>query len=88
LIFNLPGEVGCHPDASKSDEDPVGQVLGFSCKDLDKTVADLKKRGVEFVQEIEDEGWGRLTRFRMPGGMEADLYEPRYSKPTGKERAR
>jgi len=81
LIFTLPGEVGCHPDEEKGDRDPVGPDLGFSCDDLDETVGELKKHGVEFVRDIEDAGWGRLTRFRMPGGLEADLYEPRYRKP-------
>jgi hypothetical protein len=83
LLFPLPGEVGCHPDEDKGDGDPVAQELGFSCDDLDRTVAELKERGVEFVREIEDAGWGRLTRFRMPGGLEADLYEPRYRAPHG-----
>ncbi len=81
LIFTLPGEVGCHPDEDMKDKNPVVQDLGFSCDDLDKTVAELKKHGVHFVSEIEDAGWGRLTRFKMPGGLEADLYEPRYRKP-------
>lgn len=88
LLFNLPGEIGCHPDESKPDEDSVGQVLGFECKDIDKTVDELKSRGVQFVQEIKDEGWGRLTSFRIPGGLEADLYEPRYKKPGAKPRTR
>jgi hypothetical protein len=81
LLFHLPGEVGCHPDDEMSDKDPVTQELGFSCKDIDATVAELKKRGVEFVDEIKDAGWGRMTRFKMPGKLEADLYEPRYRKP-------
>lgn len=84
LIFDLPGEVGCHPDEDKADRTPVAQELGFSCKDIDKTVETLKKRGVVFTREIEDTGWGRLTRFRLPGGLEADLYEPRYRKPKSK----
>lgn len=88
LIFYLPGEVGCHPDEGKRDRDPVGQELGFSCEDLDQTVAELKERGVQFVRDIEDAGWGRLTRFRMPGGLEADLYEPRYRKPRARHRNR
>jgi hypothetical protein len=83
LIFNLPGEVGCHPDEERSHSDPIGKELGFSCEDINKTVAELKKQGVQFVNEIEDAGWGRLTRFRMPGGLEADLYEPRYKNPSG-----
>ncbi len=85
LIFALPGEIGFHPDEEKRDSDPAGQTLGFACKNLDKVVADLKKKGVQFLDEIRDEGWGRLTSFRLPGGMEADLYEPRYRTPTPKQ---
>jgi hypothetical protein len=81
LIFSLPGEIGCHPDEDKSDGDPVTQDLGFLCDDIEKTVAELKERGVELVREIEDAGWGLFARFRMPGGLEADLYQPRYHDP-------
>jgi predicted enzyme related to lactoylglutathione lyase len=85
LIFHLPGEIGFHPDEEKREKDPAGQTIGFACTGLDKTVADLKKRGVQFLDEIRDEGWGRITSFRMPGGLEADLYEPRYRKPSTKK---
>ena len=71
LIFSLPGEVGCHPDEDMKDESPVVQDLGFSCDDLDKTVAELKKQGVKFVSEIEDAGWGPSDTFqnaRRAGG--------------------
>lgn len=81
LIFTAAGEIGCHPDDRMRDKDAIVQELGFPCTDLSETVAALKKRGVEFVSDIEDAGWGQLTRFRMPGGLEADLYEPRYRKP-------
>jgi len=87
LIFALPGEIGFHPDERKRDGDPAGQTLGFACNNLDKVVADLKNKGVKFVDEIRDEGWGRITSFRMPGGMEADLYEPRYRKPSAKKKS-
>ncbi|HEX6903892.1 MAG TPA: VOC family protein [Thermoanaerobaculia bacterium] len=82
LIFDMPGEIGCHPDGEeKGEKGPSGVELGFACDDMEKTVAELKQRGVEFVRDVEDAGWGLLTRFRMPGGLEADLYEPRYRAP-------
>lgn len=83
LIFTQPGEIGCHPDDSMKDRDAVVTELGFPCKDLEKTMTDLKKRGVTF-EPVKDEGWGRLTHFKMPGGLEAILYEPRYAKPSAR----
>jgi hypothetical protein len=81
LIFNMPGEIGCHPDEAASDRKSARFELAFSCDDVDKTVADLKQRGVEFVEEIHDAGWGRVTSFKMPGAIKAVLYEPRHRKP-------
>ena len=45
-----------------------------------KTVAELKARGVEFVDGIKDEGFGLVTHFRVPGDFAVMLYQPRYSK--------
>jgi len=40
----------------------------------------LKARGVSFKNEIEDHGYGFVTHFTMPGGVEVQLYEPKYVK--------
>jgi predicted enzyme related to lactoylglutathione lyase len=80
-IFHMPGEIGCHPDEEAESGKPARFELAFTCKDLDATVADLKKRGVKFIQEIHDAGWGRLTSFSMPGAINAVLYEPNYRRP-------
>jgi hypothetical protein len=80
-IFYMPGEIGCHPDEEAGPRKPARYELAFICKDLDATVADLKTRGVKFVQEIHDAGWGRLTSFSMPGAITAVLYEPHYRGP-------
>jgi hypothetical protein len=73
--FGGTGEIGCHPDEEAEAGKPARFELAFICKDLDATVADLKKRGVKFVREIHDAGWG-LTSFRMLGTINAVLYEP------------
>ena len=52
----------------------------FYCDDIKRTVADLKRRGVEFTTGIADRGWGHATSFRAPGGLEIELYEPKYAK--------
>jgi hypothetical protein len=50
------------------------------CDDIVKTVAELKARGVEFTGEIEDRGYGHVIGFKMPGNVEVDLYQPRYTR--------
>ncbi len=74
LIFKIPpAELAVHPT-----EGPAGHELYFMCDDLDATVRELRANGVEFTAEVSEERWGRLTRFRLPGGGEVGLYEPRH----------
>ena len=80
LIFRTPeSEVGCHlEDAGKSC--PAGtHDVSFYCDDVAATARDLRARGVEFLDEIADHGYGLVTHFRMPGGVTAQLYQPRYT---------
>jgi hypothetical protein len=35
---------------------------------------------VEFTGEVEDQGYGLVIYFRMPGGVEVQLYQPLYTK--------
>jgi catechol 2,3-dioxygenase-like lactoylglutathione lyase family enzyme len=81
LIFDLPGaEMGCHP-AEAADGAPAGtHYISFYCDDIQTTVAELTSRGVEFIDGIRDAGYGLATRFHMPGGVEAELYQPHYRK--------
>ncbi|GAA1370461.1 VOC family protein [Streptomyces beijiangensis] len=78
LIFKLPpAEVAVHPT-----DGPESQELYLMCDDVDATVSDLTAKGVEFTQPLTDARWGRLTRFRLPGGGEVGLYEPRHERAT------
>jgi predicted enzyme related to lactoylglutathione lyase len=81
LIFDLPeGDLGCHP-IEPSDPSAAGtHEISFYCDDIERTAADLRSRGVEFKGEVADRGWGFVTQFTMPGGVEVQLYEPRYVK--------
>jgi predicted enzyme related to lactoylglutathione lyase len=81
LIFDVPeGDLGCHP-SDESDPSSAGtHEISFYCDDIEGTVADLRSRGVEFKAPIADRGWGLVTGFTMPGGVEVQLYEPRYVK--------
>ena len=87
LIFDLPeADLGCHP-ASPAEEDgaPSGtHDVSFYCDDIERTVAELQGKGVEFTGPVEDHGYGLVTHFRVPGGFTVQLYEPRYTKRTGR----
>jgi catechol 2,3-dioxygenase-like lactoylglutathione lyase family enzyme len=81
LIFGLPpGELAVHPGPGWGQE--VGHhELFFMCQDLEATVAELQEKGVEFTAPVTDEGYGLVTRFRVPGAGEIGLYEPRHESP-------
>ena len=83
LIFDLPeADMGCHPADDTGTHGKASGVhnISFYCDDVEKTVEELRSRGVEFTQEIEDAGFGLVTRFIMPGNITVQLYEPRYTK--------
>ena len=80
LIFDAPeADLGVHP--TEGADPPSGTAdVSFYCDDIAATVAELKGRGVEFAGEIEDRGYGRVVHFKVPGGFEVQLYQPRYAK--------
>ena len=81
LVFDAPAaEIGCHP------ADRQFHGFSFYCDDIEKTVAALQRRGVEFTGGIREEEWGRVTRFKVPGGEEVELYQPKYAKRPAKAR--
>jgi predicted enzyme related to lactoylglutathione lyase len=83
LIFDMPdAELGCHPTEKHEGETvPSGTAnISFCCDNIEKTVAELKGRGVEFVGGIEDMGYGLITHFKAPGDFQIQLYQPRYQR--------
>jgi catechol 2,3-dioxygenase-like lactoylglutathione lyase family enzyme len=81
LIFDLPeADMGCHP-AEAPDGPPSGTAhLSFYCDDINKTVAELRAKGVQFTDQVQDHGYGLVTHFRMPGDFQVQLYQPLYQK--------
>jgi catechol 2,3-dioxygenase-like lactoylglutathione lyase family enzyme len=76
LIFALPpSEVAVHP----SDENDMHEFY-LMTDDLDLEMASLKKAGVA-CEPVETQGWGRVTRIRLPGGGTVGLYQPRLVRP-------
>jgi catechol 2,3-dioxygenase-like lactoylglutathione lyase family enzyme len=81
LIFELPpGELALHPGPG------WGQAVGhhelfLMCDDIERTVDELRRKEVEFVAPISDEGYGLMTRLKIPGGGEIGLYEPKHASP-------
>lgn len=82
LIFDFDeAEMGCHPVETHEGRVPSGTPhLSFYCDDLDATMAELETRGVEFEGGVHDQGYGRSTRFRVPGDFTVEIYEPGYEK--------
>jgi catechol 2,3-dioxygenase-like lactoylglutathione lyase family enzyme len=77
LIFALPpAELAAHP----SDEDGHKELY-LMCDDVEATVDELSRKGVEFTGPISDEGFGLVTAIKLPGGGELGLYEPRHPTP-------
>ena len=81
LIFKMPpAELGVHPAEGPTYESGMRHQLTFMCDDLHKTIADLRAKGIEFMGEPEDEGFGITTMMALPGGVEVMLYQPRHAK--------
>jgi predicted enzyme related to lactoylglutathione lyase len=74
LIFALPpAELGIHPTDDKGFHE-----LYLMCDDIHTTVEELQAKGVEFLNPVSDAGFGLMTSFKIPGGAELALYQPRH----------
>lgn len=80
LIFDAPSaDLGVHP--TEGSNVPSGTAdISFFCDDIHGTVTALKRRGVEFTQDVEDHGYGWVTYFRAPGDFRIQLYQAKYRK--------
>jgi hypothetical protein len=81
LIFDAPeADLGVHPTDGKEEAKSGTADISFYCDDINATVSELRSRGVEFTQEVEDHGYGLVTFFKVPGGFSIQLYQPKYAK--------
>ena len=81
LIFDLPeADMGCHPSDTKDGQPSGTHHISFYCDDVHKTVAELRARGVEFIDGVTNVGYGLATHFKVPGDFTVELYQPLYRK--------
>ena len=79
LIFRTPpSELGVHPAEGPSWDAGTRHLISFMCDDFNKTIAELRAKGVTVTGEPKDEGYGITTMLNLPGGCDVMLYEPRH----------
>jgi hypothetical protein len=79
LIFALPpAELGVHPAEGPSYESGMRHQLTLMCDNMQKTIRELRSKGIEVKGEPEDEGFGITVMLGLPGGVEIMLYQPRH----------
>jgi len=80
LIFAMPpSEIAFHP----TDDSPMNEIYLLS-DDLATDMRRLTGEGVAFTQ-VDEERWGTVTRFTLPGGTTIGLYQPKH--PTAHQRS-
>ncbi len=52
--------------------------LYLLCDDVQRTVSELERKGVEFTSPVMDRGWGLVTTFKVPGAGAIGLYQPKH----------
>lgn len=79
LIFALPpAELGVHPAEGPTYTSGTRHQITLMCDDINKTVDDLRSKGVKVQGEPEDEGWGITVMLGLPGDCNVMLYQPRH----------
>jgi hypothetical protein len=74
LIFAVPpAELAVHPSEERGHHE-----LYLMCADVQAEVARLQAKGVEFPEPIKDQGWGLLTKLKLPDGETLGLYQPKH----------
>ncbi|SRR5258706_243003 len=80
LIFNAPeADLGVHPTEGPEPRSGTADI-SFYCDDIHASVREMKARGVQFTMDVQDHGYGLVTHFKVPGGFDVQLYQPKYRK--------
>jgi catechol 2,3-dioxygenase-like lactoylglutathione lyase family enzyme len=76
LIFAMPpAEMAFHDSENNGKHE-----LYFMCDDIRATLKDLQSKNVG-VSEINEQRWGSLATFTLPGGGKIGVYEPKHASP-------
>ena len=70
-----PAEVAVHP----SEENDVRELF-LMCDDVQAFIAELKEKRVE-CSPLDEQRWGSITRFTLPGGGKLGIYQPKHISP-------
>jgi catechol 2,3-dioxygenase-like lactoylglutathione lyase family enzyme len=75
LIFAAPpAELAAHP--VEGGEKPRHELY-LMCDDLEKTMRELKAKGIR-CGKVAEARWGSITTIHLPGGGELGLYQPKH----------
>ena len=75
LRFAPPTELSVHSGGDPGATEGQHTFL-LTCDDIERTVEELKAKGVEFVDAIADRGCGPITHLTVPGAGEVGLFQP------------
>ena len=76
LIFGLPpAEVAVHP----AEENDVHELY-LMCADVAAFVTAMAAKAIT-CEPVQNQGWGLLTKVRLPGGGKIGVYQPRHARP-------
>jgi hypothetical protein len=76
LIFALPPAEAAFHDSESGDR----HELYLMCDDIAATLRDLKSKNVK-VSDVNEQRWGKLASFTLPGGGKIGVYEPKHASP-------
>jgi hypothetical protein len=76
LIFALPpAELAVHP------ADVPRHEVYLMCDDIEASLANLERKGVEVRRPVRKEAWGFVTEIVLPGGTDLAIYQPKHRSP-------
>jgi hypothetical protein len=81
LIFAMPPLEAAFHDSEKNDE----HELYLTCDEIESTLMELRSRNVQ-VSEVNQQTWGKLASFALPGGGKIGIYEPAHPSPLHRSR--
>jgi catechol 2,3-dioxygenase-like lactoylglutathione lyase family enzyme len=80
LIFALPPCEAAFHDSEKNDQ----HELYLMCDDIAATLKELEAKKVK-VSDVNEQRWGTLATFHLPGGGKVGIYQPKHASPLNPE---